>query len=101
MFLKGIRQSGGAVNSQIVITTAKGVVTAKDASLLAENSGPIVITKNWAERYWQESGVAADGSCSSIAEHGRQRPWSRSQVRGSTFLTFPLTEVYGRIGTIS
>ena len=46
-FLKGIRQSGGVVNSQIVIATAKGVVTAKDANLLAENGGPMPITKDW------------------------------------------------------
>ena len=48
-FLKRIRQSGGVVNSQIVIGTAKGVVTAKDANLLAENGGPLLITKDWAK----------------------------------------------------
>ena len=45
-FLKGIRQLGGAVNSQIVIATVKRVVTAKDANFLANNGGPILITKN-------------------------------------------------------
>ena len=40
-FLKRIRQSGGVVNSQIVIGTAKG-------ANLAENGGPLLITKDWA-----------------------------------------------------
>ena len=39
-FLKGIRRSGGIVNLQIVIMTAKRGVTAKGANLLAENGGP-------------------------------------------------------------
>ena len=31
-------------------TTRKGVVTASDANRLAENGGPMLITKNWAKR---------------------------------------------------
>ena len=34
---------------ELVIVTAKGVVTAKDANLLAENGGPMLITKDWAK----------------------------------------------------
>ena len=50
MFLKGIRKAGGVVNSRIAIATTKRVVTAKDANLLAEHGGPMLITKEWAKR---------------------------------------------------
>ena len=35
---------------ELVITTVKGVVTAKGANRLAENGGPMLITKDWAKR---------------------------------------------------
>lgn len=48
-FLKAIRHSGGPVNTQVAIATAKGVVTAYDATLLTENGGHIDLTKDWAK----------------------------------------------------
>ena len=37
--------------------TAKGVVTAKDANRLAENGGPMLITKDWAKQLLGRMGL--------------------------------------------
>ena len=37
------------MNTDIVIATAELIVRNHDSSLLASNSGPILITKNWAK----------------------------------------------------
>ena len=38
-FIKATRDSGGVVNTQIVMATARGVITSHDVNLLAENGG--------------------------------------------------------------
>ena len=43
------RDSGGVVNTQIVMATARGVVMSHNANLLAENGGYMNITKDWAK----------------------------------------------------
>ena len=45
------------MNFQIAVATAKGVVSAKDANLLAENGGPLLITKDWAKRLLGRMGL--------------------------------------------
>lgn len=45
-FLTELRESGGVVNFQVTISTANGVVKARDANLLVENSGSIDISKD-------------------------------------------------------
>ena len=48
--LSQVRRSGGVVNSQIAISTAKEVIKSRDTNLLAENGGAIDISKDWAHR---------------------------------------------------
>jgi predicted metallopeptidase len=43
-----LRNKGGNVNSRIVRALGKGVVKAKDRTLLVENGGSIEITRDWA-----------------------------------------------------
>ena len=52
-FMKAIRHSGGVVNTQIVMATARGVNMSHNANLLAENGGYMNITKDWAKRLLQ------------------------------------------------
>ena len=49
VFLKQLCENGSVVNTAIVMATAEGIVQNHDSSLLASNSGPILITKNWAK----------------------------------------------------
>ena len=48
-FIKAIQDSGGVVNTQIVIATTRGVIMSHDVNLLAENGGYMNITKDWAK----------------------------------------------------
>lgn len=43
-FLCGVRSSGGVINAPITVAVARGIVTTKDANLLAENGGGISLT---------------------------------------------------------
>ena len=43
-FLLSVRSSGGVVNAPIATAVAKGIVTTRDANLLAENGGPVILT---------------------------------------------------------
>ena len=48
-FIKATQDSGGVVNTQIVMATARGVIMSYNANLLAENGGYMNITKDWAK----------------------------------------------------
>ena len=47
-YILKLRQTGGIVNSRIIISAAKGFLIAEDRTMLAENGGSIVLTKAWA-----------------------------------------------------
>lgn len=46
--MKALCANGAVINTAVVIATADGIIWNHDSSLLAENSGPIAITKHWA-----------------------------------------------------
>ena len=46
-FILELREHGSPVSSEVVVTAAKGIVEAKDPTLLIENGGAINITKDW------------------------------------------------------
>ena len=56
-FIKATQDSGGVVNAQIVMATARGVIMSHDVNLLAENGGYINITKDWAKRLLQRMNI--------------------------------------------
>ena len=47
-YINALREVGGVVNTAIIMAAAKGIVGAKDPSLLREHGGHIEITKAWA-----------------------------------------------------
>ena len=47
-YVLALRKAGTPVNTDIVIAAAKGIVTTKDRTMLAENGGSIHLTKTWA-----------------------------------------------------
>ena len=56
-FLTELRKSGGVVNLQVTISTAKGVVKSRDSNLLVENGGSIDISRDWAHRLLGRMGL--------------------------------------------
>jgi len=48
-FLRQLRANGVVINTAIVMATAEGIVCSKDSNLLAQNGGPILISKYWAK----------------------------------------------------
>ena len=48
-YVKSLRESGGGVNSRIVMAGAEGIVKSYDSNLLQENGGHIVLSKSWAK----------------------------------------------------
>ena len=48
-YIKNSRAAGEVVNTTIVMSAAKGIISAKDGGLLAESGGYIEITKAWAK----------------------------------------------------
>ncbi len=54
--LIAIRNSGGIVNNNIVLATARGIVLHENRSLLAEKGGPISLTTTWAESLLERMG---------------------------------------------
>ncbi|KAK3089336.1 hypothetical protein FSP39_002806 [Pinctada imbricata] len=57
-YITNLRKSGGVVNRRIVIAATKGIVMAKDWSLLSEYGGPIDLTKSWAVSLMNRLGLA-------------------------------------------
>ena len=55
--VNSVRNSGGVINSAIVMAAGKGIVLAKDRSLLVENGGHIGITKSWARSLLRRMGM--------------------------------------------
>ena len=47
-YINAVRNSGGVINTAIVKAAARGLVIAKDRTLLVENGGHINITRDWA-----------------------------------------------------
>ena len=47
-YLLALKRAGGIVNPSIAVSTARGVLLAKDKTLLAEFGGQIDLTKHWA-----------------------------------------------------
>jgi hypothetical protein len=56
-YLKNLRIAGGIVNSRIVLAAAKGIVTARDKTMLSENGGPILLDKPWAKSILKRLGM--------------------------------------------
>ena len=56
-YVRKLRKTGGIVNSRIIISAAKGFLIAEDRTLLAENGGPITLTKAWAVSLMKRMGL--------------------------------------------
>ena len=56
-FLYSMRSSGGVVNSPIATAIARGIVTIHNTNLLAENGGPVNLTRDWARRLLGRMGL--------------------------------------------
>ena len=56
-YVRKLRKTGGIVNSRIIISAAKGFLIAKDRTLLAENGGPITLSKAWAVSLMKRMGL--------------------------------------------
>ena len=48
-YIGAVREGGGVINTAITIAAATAIVRKTDRSLLAENGGPILLTKSWAK----------------------------------------------------
>ena len=48
-YLVGLYTQGGVVNTHVATAVGIGIVTNKDATLLAKYGGNIVLTKHWAK----------------------------------------------------
>ena len=55
-YIKSLRAAGGVVNTTIVMSAVKGIISAKDGGLLAESGGYIEITKAWAKSLMKRMG---------------------------------------------
>ena len=47
--IRETRKAGGVINTSVVVAMPMGIVSAKDASLLHEKGGHLVITPSWAK----------------------------------------------------
>ena len=56
-YLAELRTLGGVVNTRVAIAVGIGIVTSKDATLLAKYGGNIVLTKHWAKYLLQRMGM--------------------------------------------
>ena len=57
LLIGALKKDGTTVNAEVVIGTAIGVVTSHDANLLAQNGGPIDISKEWVKRLLRRMGL--------------------------------------------
>ena len=48
LYLRKVREGGGAVSARIAIAAARGILRKCNRSLLAENGGPIQLNRHWA-----------------------------------------------------
>ena len=49
LYLRAIRESGGAVNTAIVLGAARGIILKLNRTMLVENGGHVDLTKAWAK----------------------------------------------------
>ena len=49
-FILELKEHGSPVSTAIVVAAAKGIAEAKDPAILAENNGPINLTRGWRKR---------------------------------------------------
>ena len=47
-YIKQLHKKGSGIGSRIVIAGAQGIISVRDRTLLAENGGPLLLTKDWA-----------------------------------------------------
>ena len=47
-YLRDLGKAGGGVNKELAIASARRIIRKKDSRLLAENGGPVALTKDWA-----------------------------------------------------
>ena len=48
LYLKKVRQRGGAISARIAMAAARGILRKCNGSMLAENGGPIQLNRHWA-----------------------------------------------------
>ena len=48
-YIQAVREGGGVINTAITMAAATAIVRKADRNQLAENSGPITVTSNWAK----------------------------------------------------
>ena len=48
-YIRAVRECGGVITTAITIAAATAIVRKEDRNLLAENGGPITLTKTWAK----------------------------------------------------
>ena len=48
VYIKQLHKKGGGIASRIVIAGAQGIISVHDQTLLAENGGSLLLTKDWA-----------------------------------------------------
>ena len=54
--IRDTRKAGGVINTMIVVATAKGIITAKNPSLLHENGGHLDVTASFAKSVLKRMG---------------------------------------------
>ena len=55
-YLRALRESGGAINTAIVLGAARGIILKTKRTVLAEYGGHVVLTKDWAKGLMQRMG---------------------------------------------
>ena len=63
-YVRYLRERGTPVNTAIVIATANGIGQSKNANLLNENGGSIILTKFWAHSLLSRMGMVKRKVCS-------------------------------------
>ena len=57
-YVKAMREAGAPpVTTYTVITAARGIVSARDRSLLVENGGHIALSETWAQSLFRRMGM--------------------------------------------
>ena len=101
-YLRAIREPGGAISSNIILSAARGIVLKTSQTLLAEYGGHVVLTKDWAKTLLQRMGFVkrrgTTGKSKNLVEHfnelkvrGKDLPWLTCDGRE----TVPLTAEVG------
>ena len=69
LYLKKLREGGGAVSARVVVAAARGIIVTCDKTMLEEYGGPVVLEKPWAHSLLARMGFVKGKATTALSKY--------------------------------